>query len=69
MLTQPPHPPRHPTSDDEELLEAETTAVLSEFTDAQRLLRIQDELVEITPSSMRIRKRILKEQDRRRLKR
>jgi len=28
-----------------------------------------DELVEITPSSMRIRKRILKEQDRRRLKR
>jgi uncharacterized protein (TIGR00730 family) len=44
MLTQPPHPPRHPTSDDEELLEAETTAVLSEFTDAQRLLRIQDEL-------------------------
>jgi uncharacterized protein (TIGR00730 family) len=43
-LTQPPHPPRHPTSDDEELLEAETTAVLSEYTDAQRLLRIQDEL-------------------------
>ena len=44
MLNQPPHPPRHATSDDEELLEAETTAVLSEFTDAQRLLRIQDEL-------------------------
>ena len=43
-LTQPPHPPRHPTSDDEELLEAETTAILSEYTDAQRLLRIQDEL-------------------------
>ncbi len=39
-----PHPPRHPTSLDEELLEAETTAVLSELTDAQRLLRIQDEL-------------------------
>ncbi|HWK25105.1 MAG TPA: TIGR00730 family Rossman fold protein [Solirubrobacter sp.] len=36
--------PRHPTSHDEELLEAETTAVLSEYTDAQRLLRIQDEL-------------------------
>jgi uncharacterized protein (TIGR00730 family) len=40
-LTQ---PPRHPTSDDEELLEAETVAILSEYTDAQRLLRIQDEL-------------------------
>jgi uncharacterized protein (TIGR00730 family) len=40
-LTQ---PPRHPTSDDEELLEAESVAILSEFTDAQRLLRIQDEL-------------------------
>ena len=37
-------PPRPATSDDEELLEAETTAVLSEYTDAQRLLRIQDEL-------------------------
>ncbi len=36
--------PRHPTSDDEELLEAETVAILSEYTDAQRLLRIQDEL-------------------------
>ena len=44
MLIQPPHDPRPATSDDEELLEAETTAVLSEFTDAQRLLRIQDEL-------------------------
>jgi len=44
VLTQPPHDPRPATSDDEELLEAETTAVLSEFTDAQRLLRIQDEL-------------------------
>jgi uncharacterized protein (TIGR00730 family) len=43
-LTQPPHPPRPATSDDEELLEAETTAVLSEYTDAQRLLRVQDEL-------------------------
>jgi uncharacterized protein (TIGR00730 family) len=39
-----PHPPRHPTTADEELLEAETTAVLSELTDAQRVLRIQDEL-------------------------
>jgi uncharacterized protein (TIGR00730 family) len=44
MLTQPPQLPRPATSDDEELLEAETTAVLSEFTDAQRLLRVQDEL-------------------------
>ena len=39
-----PQPPRHPTSLDEELLEAETSAILSELTDAQRLLRIQDEL-------------------------
>src|SRR5919107_2759713 len=39
-----PHPPRLPTSLDEELLEAETTAILSELTDAQRLLRVQDEL-------------------------
>jgi uncharacterized protein (TIGR00730 family) len=39
-----PQPPRHPTSLDEELLEAETTAILSELTDAQRVLRIQDEL-------------------------
>jgi len=39
-----PHPPRLPTSLDEELLEAETDAILSELTDAQRLLRIQDEL-------------------------
>jgi uncharacterized protein (TIGR00730 family) len=38
------HQPRHPTSLDEELLEAETTAILSELTDAQRVLRIQDEL-------------------------
>jgi uncharacterized protein (TIGR00730 family) len=44
VLTQPPHDPRPATSDDEELLEAETTAVLSEYTDAQRLLRIRDEL-------------------------
>jgi uncharacterized protein (TIGR00730 family) len=42
-VTQPPEP-RHPTSDDEELLEAETLAILSEYTDAQRVLRIQDEL-------------------------
>src|SRR4051812_40084190 len=38
-----PHP-RHPTTADEELLEAETSAILEELTDAQRLLRIQDEL-------------------------
>ena len=37
-------PPRHPRSADEELLEAETSAILAELTDAQRLLRIQDEL-------------------------
>ncbi|HEY7077084.1 MAG TPA: hypothetical protein VH418_17020, partial [Solirubrobacteraceae bacterium] len=43
-MIQEPHPPRHPTSLDEELLEAETTAILSELTDAQRLLRVQDEL-------------------------
>jgi uncharacterized protein (TIGR00730 family) len=36
--------PRHPRSSDEELLEAETSAILAELTDAQRLLRIQDEL-------------------------
>jgi uncharacterized protein (TIGR00730 family) len=41
---EPPHLPRHPTSLDEELLEAETTAIYSELTDAQRVLRIQDEL-------------------------
>jgi hypothetical protein len=39
-----PHPPRHPATLDEELLEAETSAILSELTDAQRVLRIQDEL-------------------------
>jgi uncharacterized protein (TIGR00730 family) len=38
------HPPRHARSADEELLEAETSAILAELTDAQRLLRIQDEL-------------------------
>jgi uncharacterized protein (TIGR00730 family) len=38
------HPPRHPATLDEELLEAETTAIRSELTDAQRVLRIQDEL-------------------------
>ncbi len=43
MATE-PHPPRHPRSSDEELLEAETSAILAELTDAQRLLRIQDEL-------------------------
>jgi uncharacterized protein (TIGR00730 family) len=39
-----PRPPRHPTTLDEELLEAETTVIFSELTDAQRVLRIQDEL-------------------------
>jgi uncharacterized protein (TIGR00730 family) len=39
-----PHLPRQATTPDEELLEAETTAILSELTDAQRILRIQDEL-------------------------
>jgi uncharacterized protein (TIGR00730 family) len=39
-----PHPPRQPRTLDEELLEAETTAIFSELTDAQRVLRIQDEL-------------------------
>jgi uncharacterized protein (TIGR00730 family) len=38
-----PHP-RSPTTADEELLEAETSAILAELTDAQRLLRVQDEL-------------------------
>jgi len=38
------HPPRHPSSSDEELLEAETSAILAELTDAQRLQRIEDEL-------------------------
>jgi uncharacterized protein (TIGR00730 family) len=35
---------READSSDEELLEAETSAVLTRLTDAQRLLRIQDEL-------------------------
>jgi uncharacterized protein (TIGR00730 family) len=43
MADAPPRP-RHPRSLDEELLEAQTSAILSELTDAQRLLRIQDEL-------------------------
>jgi uncharacterized protein (TIGR00730 family) len=38
-----PHP-RHPTSSDEELLEAETTAIVSELSDRTRLERIQAEL-------------------------
>jgi uncharacterized protein (TIGR00730 family) len=38
------HPPRHARSADEELLEAETSAILADLTDAQRLLRIRDEL-------------------------
>src|ERR687893_2943898 len=42
-MADPPEP-RHPFTADEELLEAETTAILSELTDAQRILRIQDEL-------------------------
>jgi uncharacterized protein (TIGR00730 family) len=43
-MAQRPDLPRHPTSLDEELLEAETSVILSELTDAQRLLRVQDEL-------------------------
>jgi uncharacterized protein (TIGR00730 family) len=43
-MSDEPHPPRHPATLDEELLEAETTAILSELTDAQRVLRVQDEL-------------------------
>ena len=39
-----PEPPRDPSTPDEELLEAESTAVLTRLTDAERLLRIQDEL-------------------------
>jgi uncharacterized protein (TIGR00730 family) len=38
-----PHP-REARTSDEELLEAETSAILTRLTDAQRLLRIQDEL-------------------------
>jgi uncharacterized protein (TIGR00730 family) len=44
MADEPHAEPRHPATLDEELLEAETTAILSELTDAQRVLRIQDEL-------------------------
>jgi uncharacterized protein (TIGR00730 family) len=44
MADEPDEEPRHPATLDEELLEAETTAILSELTDAQRVLRIQDEL-------------------------
>jgi uncharacterized protein (TIGR00730 family) len=36
--------PRHPTSSDEELLEAETAAILSELSDDTRLDRIEEEL-------------------------
>jgi uncharacterized protein (TIGR00730 family) len=39
-----PEHPRHPTSSDEELLEAETTAILSELSDQARLERIHEEL-------------------------
>jgi uncharacterized protein (TIGR00730 family) len=39
-----PHPPREPTSPDEELLEAETTAIRSELTEEERLERIREEL-------------------------
>jgi uncharacterized protein (TIGR00730 family) len=38
-----PHP-RHPTSADEELLEAETSAIVSELSDRTRLARIEAEL-------------------------
>jgi uncharacterized protein (TIGR00730 family) len=39
-----PHHPRPPRSADEEILEAESTAILSELTDEQRLERISQEL-------------------------
>jgi uncharacterized protein (TIGR00730 family) len=39
-----PHPPRQPTSLDEEILEAESTAIISQLTDEQRLERIGEEL-------------------------
>jgi hypothetical protein len=39
-----PHSPRKPTTTDEEILEAESAAILSELTDEQRLERIQGEL-------------------------
>jgi len=39
-----PHPPRDPRTDDEEILEAETTAIFSKLTDEQRIHRISDEL-------------------------
>jgi uncharacterized protein (TIGR00730 family) len=38
------HHARHPTTSDEELLEAETSAILAELTDAQRIRRISAEL-------------------------
>jgi uncharacterized protein (TIGR00730 family) len=38
------HPPRAPRSLDEEILEAESTAIFSQLTDEQRLERITDEL-------------------------
>jgi uncharacterized protein (TIGR00730 family) len=38
--------PRHPTSSDEELLEAETAAIVSELSDEMRIERIEDELEE-----------------------
>jgi uncharacterized protein (TIGR00730 family) len=44
VVTFEPRPPRRPTSLDEEILEAETSAVLSELTDEQRLDRISEEL-------------------------
>jgi uncharacterized protein (TIGR00730 family) len=43
-VSQPSHAPRPATSLDEELLEAETSAIVSELTDSERLQRIQDEL-------------------------
>src|SRR5262245_29853521 len=36
--------PRHPTSSDEELLEAETSAILSELSDESRVDRIDEEV-------------------------
>jgi uncharacterized protein (TIGR00730 family) len=39
-----PNPPREATTPDEELLEAESSAVLTRLTDEQRLVRIREEL-------------------------
>lgn len=45
MVQRPdPNPPREPTSPDEELLEAESSAIFTRLTDTERLRRMEDEL-------------------------